>query len=134
MIRKNNKYDKYNILNNKLYIQMSQDNNKFDLKKFNDDMNKENIKKKELRLAKEKKELEDMEEIIDIKEKTTLLFYFNNWLFSIPKLLGYIMTLNYDKIINDSDNDELVLYIGIWFIFIGIIFYVFFDFFQKDSK
>jgi hypothetical protein len=103
MIRKNNKYDKYNILNNKLYIQMSQDNNKFDLKKFNDDMNKEIIKKKELRLAKEKKELEDMEEIIDIKEKTTLLFYFNNWLFSIPKLLGYIMTLNYDKIINDND-------------------------------
>ena len=58
MIRKNNKYDKYNILNNKLNKQMTEEK-KFDLKKFNEEIEDEIKKKRELRLENEKKEIDD---------------------------------------------------------------------------
>jgi len=144
MIRKNNKYDKYNILNNKLNKQMTEEK-KFDLKKFNEEIEDEIKKKRELRLEKEKKELEDLQnkdqEINNnqIKyatdtsdDKLTLLYYFNNWLFSIPRLLGYILTFNYNEITNNDNN--FLLYIGIWFIFIGIFFYIILDNYQNESK
>lgn len=140
MIRKNNKYDKYNILNNKIVNTMSQDNNKFDSKKFNENMEAEIKKKRELRLQKEKKLLEDLQnkdqqeiEKNQIQyEKSTLLYYFTEWLFSIPRLLGYILTFNYKKITDPNNN--FLLYIGIWFIISGIILYVLFDSFHTNTN
>ena len=62
-----------------------------------------------------------------------LLDYFTKWIFSIPKLFGYILTFSYKDIIDNKD-ENFLLYIGFWFIFIGLIFYIAVDNFDEDSK
>ena len=124
-------YDKIFNSNN-INMTDNSNNSKFDSSSFNKQIEELIKKKKEERLKKNEKYLtelknKDIEENIIREEdiyRTSYLYHFNKWLFSIPKLILNIFTFNLFHLLK---NDDILLYLGIWLIVIGIIVYLFID-------
>jgi hypothetical protein len=124
------------------YINMADnsknDNDKFDSTKFNQQVDDMIKKKRENRINKENNNLNNIKQKDEFEKKqkeeeiyrSSYIYYFNRWLFSIPRLIINILTFDMFHLLKD---DDILLFIGIWLIVIGVFFYFFLNLFKSNN-